>query len=114
MNKSDLIKSDVKLVTRIKIMVSRETGIKISDIDSMNRQKPIAIARQISMYLCRWNVKKMSMLEIAKLHGKVNHATVINADTTISNILSTEPNLIIRGFPKISITEIIHRIQKKI
>ena len=73
----------INQVSQIQSIVSELTGIKLSAICSPSRKSEIVIARHLSMHFCRWNTQ-IPLLEIAKLHGKVNHATVIHADKEIS------------------------------
>ena len=72
----------IKLL-QIQTIVANETGIKVSDITAKNRKANIVQARHLSMHFSRWYVQ-LPLLEIAKLHGQINHATVIHADNCIS------------------------------
>jgi chromosomal replication initiator protein len=79
-------------VNRIQNLVSLSTGIKVSDICSKSRKAEIVQARHISMYLCRWRTS-INLFNIAKLHGKDNHATVIHACTCIQNDMRVNKKL---------------------
>jgi chromosomal replication initiator protein len=57
--------------------VSSETGISVEMLLSRSRRAPIVQARQISMWLSRWN-SEASLQDIARLHGCTNHANVIH------------------------------------
>jgi chromosomal replication initiator protein len=58
--------------------VSQVTGVSTQDIISRSRKAHIANARQISMWISRWNTE-MPLQKIAYLHGCTNHANVIHA-----------------------------------
>jgi chromosomal replication initiator protein len=75
-------------LNEIQNLVSSATGIKVSEICSKSRKAETVQARHISMYLCRWNTT-LNLLNIAKLHGKDNHATVIHACSCIGNDIRT-------------------------
>jgi chromosomal replication initiator protein len=75
-------------VNKIQSLVSSITGIKVSEIISKSRKAEIVRARHISMYLCRWNTS-INLLNIAILHGRDNHATVIHACSCIQNDIRT-------------------------
>lgn len=70
-------------VQQIQEIVSNTTKISILEITSSSRKSNIVQARQLSMHFSRWNTK-LSLLNIAILHGKTNHGTVIHADGCIS------------------------------
>jgi chromosomal replication initiator protein len=70
--------------------VSRETGISVERILSRSRRAPIVQARQISMWLSRWN-SEASLQVIAHLHGCTNHANVIHGCNQIENQRSVDP-----------------------
>lgn len=71
-------------VEQIQQIVSEVTKIKISEINSPSRKANIVQARHLSMHFCRWYTN-LPMKTIAKLHNRDNHATVIHADSCISN-----------------------------
>jgi chromosomal replication initiator protein len=64
-------------------IVSETTGITIEQILSPSRKMEIVQARQLSMYFHRWNTK-LSLQQIAYLHKRDQHGTVINACNAIS------------------------------
>lgn len=70
--------------------VSCETGISVERILSRNRRASIVQARQISMWLSRWN-SESSLQVIAYLHGCTNHANVIHSCSQIENRRSLNP-----------------------
>jgi len=73
----------INKLQEIQSIVANETGIKVSDIIAKNRKANIVQARHLSMHFSRWYVQ-LPLIEIAKLHGQNNHATVIHADNCIS------------------------------
>ena len=77
-------------INRIINTVSRETGISAERILSRSRRAPNVQARQISMWLSRWN-SEASLQVIARLHGCTNHANVIHGCNQIENQRSIDP-----------------------
>lgn len=77
-------------INQIINLVSRETGISVERILSRSRRAPIVQARQISMWLSRWN-SEASLQVIAYLHGCTNHANVIHGCNQIENQRSVDP-----------------------
>ena len=68
----------------IQKMVADYFDVKISELKSTCRAKPIVTARQVSMFL----IKKFldaSLVEIGRLHGGKDHSTVINSLKRIEN-----------------------------
>ena len=64
-------------IDKIQKIVADFYNIKISDLNSKNRSKNIAIARQIAMFLCK-KFTAESLKNIGDKFGK-NHATVIHS-----------------------------------
>jgi chromosomal replication initiator protein len=52
--------------------------IRINDLKSTNRAKPIVTARQVAMYLAKKYLNK-SLMDIGRAFGGKDHSTVINA-----------------------------------
>jgi chromosomal replication initiator protein len=71
-------------ISQIQNIVSNATNISVELINSPSRKANIVQARHLSMHFSRWNTE-LPMLKIAKLHNRDNHATIIHADTCISN-----------------------------
>ncbi len=69
-------------------LVSRETGVPVTDLLSRSRQARIVRARHLSMWLSRWTTT-VSLQKIALLHGCTNHANVIHACNQIDNLCDT-------------------------
>ena len=68
---------------QIQEIVSNITKVSILDIKSPSRKSTIVQARHLSMHFSRWYTT-LSLLTIAILHGRDNHATVIHADSCIT------------------------------
>lgn len=73
-------------------IVSETTGISIPQILSPSRKAEIVQARQLSMYFHRWNTK-LSLQQIAAIHKRDQHGTVINACNAISWDIRTNKKL---------------------
>jgi chromosomal replication initiator protein len=83
------------LAQRIIETVADYTGVSVKEILSSTRTARVASARQISMWLMRWNTS-LSMQAIARLHGKGNHGTVIWASQQVEGLMEVNP-----GFRKL-------------
>lgn len=57
---------------------------------SKSRKRQIVQARQISMYMCRNHIKNCSLSSIGAETGGKDHATVLHACTTVSDLMSTD------------------------
>ncbi len=73
----------------IQSLVAEEMGIKREEMLSERRNAPLALARQIAMYLSR-TVLKASLQEIGEAFGKKDHTTVIHACRKIEEALSSD------------------------
>jgi len=62
----------------IQKMVADHFKVRINDLKSSSRAKPIVIPRQISMYLIKKHLDK-SLVDIGRAFGGKDHTTVINA-----------------------------------
>ena len=69
-------------IRQIQNLIANEFNITIEKLLSETRKAEIAYARQISMYLCRFNTRA-TLKEIANLHNRDNHGTVIHASEII-------------------------------
>ncbi len=65
-------------VEDIQKLVSDHYRVRIADLRSQNRSKPLVTARQVAMYLIKKNLDK-SLVEIGRHFGGKDHTTVINA-----------------------------------
>ena len=77
---SDLLRSNEKYTTidMIQRKVCEFYSVKLSDLNSSKRQKAIATARQVAMYLAKELTSK-SLPDIGRSFGGKDHSTVIHA-----------------------------------
>lgn len=66
--------------------------VRVVDLKSKNRSKPLLLARQLSMYLIKKNLDK-SLVEIGRSFGGRDHTTVLNALRKIERELSKNSDL---------------------
>jgi chromosomal replication initiator protein len=62
----------------IQQITAKHFGVRMVDLKSKNRSKPLVIARQVSMYLIKKHLDK-SLVDIGRSFGGRDHTTVINA-----------------------------------
>lgn len=88
---SDILRSNEKYITIdfIQRKVCEFYNIKLSDLNAAKRQKTIATARQVAMYLCKQLTTK-SLPDIGKNFGGRDHSTVIHAVKKIKERLSID------------------------
>lgn len=89
----------------IQEIVSKEYNIRIEDLKSKKRARPIAFPRQIAMYLCR-ELTDMSLPKIGQAFGGRDHTTVLHAVDKISTGMNQDPNL------KSTINKLIENLNK--
>jgi len=73
-------------------------------LSSKTRKREIVQARQIAMYFCK-NLTKSSLSTIGSTIGGKDHATVLHAYRTISNLIETDKSF------KLQMDEIEKRIK---
>jgi chromosomal replication initiator protein len=66
--------------------------VRIVDLKSQNRSKPLVVARQVAMYLIKKYLDK-SLVEIGRNFGGKDHTTVINAVKRIESQLQKDSDL---------------------
>lgn len=69
----------------IQNMVARHYKIKLIELKSKNRSKPIVTARQVAMFLMKKYLKDASLKDIGRAFNGKDHSTVINAIKKIKN-----------------------------
>lgn len=79
-------------VEDIQKLVSDHFQIKISDLKSANRSKPIVVARQVAMYLVKTYLEK-SLIDIGRAFGGRDHTTVISALRRIEELQEKDSDL---------------------
>ncbi|MCQ2149282.1 MAG: chromosomal replication initiator protein DnaA [Bacteroidales bacterium] len=65
-------------------------NLALSDMQSPSRKRHIVQARQIAMYLCRNHITNCSLSTIGAEIGGKDHATVLHACSTVSDLMSTD------------------------
>jgi chromosomal replication initiator protein len=76
-------------VEDVKQTVCDHFNLKVSQIDSRERTQRIAYARQLAMYLAE-HMTHTSHMQIGRLIGNRNHATVVHALKQISDMMTTD------------------------
>ncbi len=74
----------------IQNMVAHHYKIKLVELKSQNRSKPIATARQVAMFLMKKYLKDKSLKDIGRAFNKKDHSTVIHAIKKISTMKNYE------------------------
>lgn len=76
-------------VEDIQKMVADHFKIKMTDMKSTSRAKPIVVPRQTAMYLIKKTLDK-SLVDIGRAFGGKDHTTVINAIQRVDYLLSKD------------------------
>ncbi|MBO4447587.1 MAG: chromosomal replication initiator protein DnaA, partial [Bacteroidales bacterium] len=79
-------------ITSIQDSVCEYFNITREEMLSSSRKRQIVQARQISMYLSRNLLSNCSLATIGSETGGKDHATVLHACTTVSDLMSTDRN----------------------
>lgn len=79
-------------VEDIQRLVSDHYRVRVADLKSQNRSKPLVTARQVAMFLIKKNLDK-SLVEIGRYFGGKDHTTVINALRRIESQLPKDSDL---------------------
>ena len=79
-------------IQNIQSIVSKVTGYSVEQIKSPTRKEEIVEARHLSMYFSRFETRT-KLLDIAKQHGRDNHATVIHATAVITKAIRTNKRI---------------------
>jgi chromosomal replication initiator protein len=69
--------------------VSSYYGVEVSAINTRSRKREVVLVRQVAMYLAKKHLD-MSTSKIGKYIGDRDHATVLHACKTISNLAETD------------------------
>ena len=89
----------------IQKVVSEYYQLKVDDLKSKKRNRPIAFPRQIAMYLCR-EMTDLSLPKIGDLFGGRDHTTVIHACDKIATDMNADLQV------KRTLNELIKRINE--
>lgn len=73
-------------------LVADHFGVKITDLKSSTRAKPIVVPRQICMYLIKKFLDK-SYTDIGKAFGGKDHTTVMNAISRVKTLQSNDQDM---------------------
>lgn len=76
-------------IEKVENAVCEYFNVSIDDLHSPSRKRNIAQARQIAMYLSR-NLTQSSLSVIGEHLGGRNHATVLHACDTVSDLITTD------------------------
>tara|TARA_B100001248_G_scaffold262718_2_gene261457 strand:- start:3663 stop:5099 length:1437 start_codon:yes stop_codon:yes gene_type:complete len=87
------IEGNALTIQDIQKLVADHFNVRINDLKSSNRSKPLVTARQVSMFLVKNHMDK-SLQDIGRAFGGKDHSTVINAIRKINSQL--EKNLDLR------------------
>jgi len=72
--------------------VAAHFNLKVSELSGTRRLKKIALARQISMYLLRSDLK-LPLMEVGRLLGGKDHSTIIHGVEKITKLLASSEDL---------------------
>lgn len=73
-------------------LVADHFNIRVTDLKSSVRSKPIVVARQVAMYFIKASLDK-SLMDIGRAFGGRDHTTVINALRRIEELLEKDSDL---------------------
>ena len=77
-------------INRVQQSVCDYFNISREDLLSKSRKRQIVQARQIAMFLSRNLISNCSLATIGQEIGGKDHATVLHACTTVSDLMSTD------------------------
>ena len=72
--------------------VAEHFDVRISDLRSRNRQRQVSYPRQLTMYLCKNMISKLSYSEIGESLGGKDHTTVLYAVQKIEKEIKGDKN----------------------
>jgi chromosomal replication initiator protein len=90
-------------IEEIQRIVSEYYKIRVADLKSTSRARPIVVPRQIAMYLIKSFLDK-SLVDIGKAFGGKDHTTVINSLAKVESLQNTDPQF------KNDIDELVNQI----
>jgi chromosomal replication initiator protein len=79
-------------VEDVQRLVSDHYRVRVIDLKSANRSKPLVTARQVAMFLIKKNLDK-SLVDIGRHFGGKDHTTVINALKRVESQLQKDSDL---------------------
>lgn len=90
-------------IEEIQRIVSEYYKIRVTDLKSTSRARPIVVPRQVAMYLIKRFLDK-SLVDIGKAFGGKDHTTVINSLEKVENLQNKDPQF------KNDIDELVNQI----
>lgn len=90
-------------IEEIQRIVAEYYKIRVTDLKSTSRAKPIVVPRQIAMYLIKRFLDK-SLVDIGRAFGGKDHTTVINSLEKVENLQNQDPQF------KNDIDELVNQI----
>jgi chromosomal replication initiator protein len=90
-------------IEEIQRIVSEYYKIRVTDLKSTSRARPIVVPRQIAMYLIKRFLDK-SLVDIGKAFGGKDHTTVINSLAKVESLQNKDPQF------KNDIDELVNQI----
>ncbi len=79
-------------IEEIQKLVADHFKVRVLDLKSSTRAKPIVVPRQIAMYLIKKFLEK-SLVDIGKAFGGKDHTTVMNALDRVKSLQSTDQDI---------------------
>ncbi len=76
-------------IDKIQTIVCEHFDLELATLVSKSRKREIVQARQIAMYLAKYNTRE-SLQNIGRKIGQRDHATVLHACKTVSNLMDTD------------------------
>ncbi|HYD18464.1 MAG TPA: chromosomal replication initiator protein DnaA [Patescibacteria group bacterium] len=91
---ADILRANDRRTTieDIQRKVAEHYGIRLSDMHSPRRARPVARPRQLAMYLCK-QLTTHSLPEIGRKFGGRDHTTIIHGVRKIEELLATDATL---------------------
>jgi chromosomal replication initiator protein len=78
-------------IDQIQQSVANHYGLSVAELKSKNNSRPIAVPRQVAMYLCK-RLTKHSFPEIGREFGGKHHTTVIHSVEKIESLVLKDQN----------------------
>jgi len=91
----------------IQKVVAKHFNVRLSELRSKKRIKPLTLPRHVAMYLCR-RLTDLSFIDIGRDFGNKDHTTVMHACNKIDELIQNDPR-----FEK-TIEQILEEIKTKI
>lgn len=82
--------ADELTIEKVQSVVCEYFGITIEDMLANTRKRNIVQARQIAMFMCRNLIASCSLATIGQQIGGKDHATVLHACNTVSDLVATD------------------------